>query len=810
MTRTPFLYLIVSLSAGLICGYFTDSLPFAILLLSLFLVVFIAALFFSDIRPGVMNLICIALISMFGFLYYEGRTRMYPKNHITHLTEIEREFPIMGDVLSLPDKRVKKTIVELEARSLIAHSDTIPVCGRIRVTLEGDVGYGERLILYGRLNPPPPSRNPGGFDYERWLTGQDIYGIMFPDSVVVVGKNFGNRFILLVERIRSYIGTTIDRDIGGNPGAFLKGIIIGERGVIPTEVREVFRNTGVVHILAVSGLHVSVIAAMLFLVIRLFRLPNYLNIMMTSTCLVMYAFMIDLRPSVVRATIMSILLMITVLTERDTDTLNTLCVAAFAILIWNPQSLFDASFQLSFGAAAGIIYLYPKIYPLIRVRNRGIDNAVIKPFTVSLSAQAGTTLLAAYYFYRLPVISLIANLFVIPLTGLCIGTGLLLPIVNLLKIDILNKVFASAVYGVTTLTLSVVNLFGKVPHGHFWIGSPSPLFLVIYFILLVSGVNAVYHKLQMRVFDLSQKVFIYTVLSSIVLFSSTHLYKLYNPEVRVTYMDVEMGNSTVIEMGNDIILINGGSYHRGTPAVADLLRRKGVRDVSLIFLTSPFSYDIGGLTYILENFNVGCVALPPVPYHTYGYKRFLYTIKEKEIPYRFVARGDRIGTFMVKNPKKVLPSHIKDASLVLSFDVAQGFSPCQRSYNPVPTDPYEYGKSNLAKQGYKILFLGEVENNITEMVEKADIMKAPYFGGYRNPSFLEIVRPEVTVISVGRNRWGVPSQEMIDEYRRYGRVIRTDKDGACIVRIRKDGVTIHTMRDKEKLVDRLLRWAGVE
>jgi len=805
MTKTPFLYLVISLSAGLICGYFTDALPLGILLLFFFLVAFISVVFISDIKPAVMDIICIVLVSMFGFLYYEGRTRIYPKNHIRHLNGIVsqswgKDIAIVGDVLSLPDTREEKTYVEVEARSLVLSSDTIPVCGRIRVTLGGDVEYGERLILYGRLDSPPPARNPGGFDYRAWLARQNIYNTMSPDSVIKVGENFGNRFILLAAGIRSYIETTIDRNIGGDKGAFLKGITIGERGMIPGEVQEVFRNTGVVHILAVSGLHVGILAAMLFLVIRLFRLPNIVNIMVTSACLIVYAFMTGLRPSVVRATTMSILLMSTFLTERDTDILNTLCVTAFAILIWNPQFLFDVGFQLSFGATAGIIYLYPKIYPLIRVRNRGIDNAIIKPFTVSLSAQAGTTLLAAHYFYRLPVISLIANIFVVPLTGLCIGAGLLLSLVNLLKIDLLSRVFASAVYGVTALTLGTVNLFGKVPYGHFWIGSLSPLFLIFYFILLVSGVNALYYMIKRRVFNPSHRVFVYTVIVFLVLLVSSRLYKIYNREVRVTFMDVGMGNSTLVEMEDNVILMDGGSYHRDTPVSADLLRRKGVKDVSLVFLTSPLSYDIGGLTYILKNFNVKGVALPFIPYHTYAYKKFLYTIKERKIPYRFVAKGDRIGPFTVKNPMGGYYSDIKDVSLVLTLDVGQGLSPAKQNVGQ---------GFSLAKENYKILFLGEVKSNIMEIAEEADIMKAPYFGGYRDPSFVEIVKPKVTVASVGKNRWGMPSQEMMEEYKKYGRVIRTDEDGACIIKIRNDTITIQTMRDREKLGDKLLRWAGV-
>ncbi len=790
MTRTPFLYLVISFSTGLVCGYFTNRLLFAIPLLLLLLLIFIAVLLLSETRPDYKDIVCIVLISCFGFFYYEGRTRIFPEDHIRYLTHIKGDLSILGDVISIPDKREDRTFFRFEVRSVMNSTDTIPVCGKVRVTLEDDVEYGNRLILYGTLNFPPSSRNPGGFDYGRWLNRQDIYVLMSPDSLVRIEGKYGENLIIIAARIRIYIEKVIDNYVGGKQGAFLKGIIIGERGGIPGDVQEVFRNTGVVHVLAVSGLHVGIIAFLLTLIIRLFRAPNIINIIITSTLLIIYALMIDLRPSVVRATIMCILLMISFLTRRDTDTMNTLSVAAFIILLWNPQSLFDVSFQLSFGATAGIIYLYPKIYEIARVRgNKFIDNIVIKPFTISLSAQAGTTLLAAHYFYRLPIISLVANLLVIPLTGICIVTGLLLSFVNLLGIGILNKIFASSVYGFTTLTLNVVNMFGRVPNGHFWIGSPSPLFLILYFIILISGFNAIHNFIKWGFFGVSFRVLVYTIFISLAVILTTGLYRVYNPEIRLTFLDVGQGNSTLIEMG-ETVLIDGGSYHRGVPTAAELLRNKGIREISLIFLTSPLSYDIGGLSYILENFKVGCVALPFIPYDSYGYKKFLRNIKDKKIPFRFVKEGDKIAAFSVMNPKGGVESStkIKDASLVLNFNAKE---------------------INQVMEDIKTLFLGHVENNIHEMVEESDILKAPYFGGYRNPSFLEIVKPEVTVISVGSNRWGLPSEEMIEEYERYGRVIRTDRQGACVVRIGKDGMTIHTMSEEESPRDRVLRWTGV-
>ncbi|MCK4596361.1 DUF4131 domain-containing protein, partial [candidate division WOR-3 bacterium] len=168
MTRTPFLYLVISFSTGLVCGYFTNRLLFAIPLLLLLLLIFIAVLLLSETRPDFKDIICIVLISCFGFFYYEGRTRIFPEDHIRYLTHIKGDLSILGDVISIPDKREDRTFFRFEVRSVMNSTDTIPLCGKVRVTLEDDVEYGNRLILYGTLNSPPSSSNPGGFDYCRW------------------------------------------------------------------------------------------------------------------------------------------------------------------------------------------------------------------------------------------------------------------------------------------------------------------------------------------------------------------------------------------------------------------------------------------------------------------------------------------------------------------------------------------------------------------------------------------------------------------------------------------------------------------
>ncbi len=529
--RRPALITTIFFSLGIILAHFTDISFLNIILLLiitsiLYLITGISGVrsylltrnFCREVTPDstkraiTSNSIIAILIIQSGVFYYEIRTRVFPENHILEFIGGKRK--VISDIVRDPDKRIDRTILECN----VIEIDGEKCSGRIRITVNrlmvhssefidkkfnnhelitnNQLKYGQRIKSYGYLYYPDFSHIPSEFDYRSWLTRRDIYGVMTIYSnknIKIMGKGKSNMLISKVALpIKRSIEKSIDKYIGGNQGAFLKGIIIRQRGLIPKQVQEYFKNTGTIHILAVSGLHVGIIATIIFMLLSIFRISRMSRAIITSLFLILYCFIVDLQVPVIRATIMFIIGMIALSCERETDMFNIIACAGLFNLFINPQTLFDASFQMSFVAVLSIVYLYPKIYPQLfgLLKNRSLIKSIAQLFTVSICAQMGVGIITAYYFFRVPIISIIANLFVIPLTGLSITLGFCISVANLLPFKIIAHLFAGAGFVVTTITLKIIELFSKIPYSHFWVDKPSILFIAFYFLILIFLVNA--------------------------------------------------------------------------------------------------------------------------------------------------------------------------------------------------------------------------------------------------------------------------------------------------------------------------------
>ena len=287
--------------------------------------------------------------------------------------------------------------------------------------------YGKQITLTGVLQQPQDKRNPGGFDYRAYLARQDVVGIVDAKGFLRIGVQGGFPPLRWIEALRIRTERVID-DIYTKKGGtvepslhaqLLKGILLGKRSDLPTETLDLFRNSGTFHVLAVSGLHVGLIAMFCYFGFSLFRLPQKMLCLLTIAAVLVYACLIGFRPSVFRASLMAILFLFATLIDRDADLFNLLAFAALVLLLLNPQQLWDVGFQLSFVAVASIVYFVPKmegalrrlwenednspsqdgIPVLTRFRNAAVKWLVLS-YLVTLAAQIGTTPLIAYHFFR--------------------------------------------------------------------------------------------------------------------------------------------------------------------------------------------------------------------------------------------------------------------------------------------------------------------------------------------------------------------------------------------------------------------------
>ena len=213
------------------------------------------------------------------------------------------------------------------------------------------------------LQQPQGRRNPGGFDYRAYLARQGIVGIIDAKGLLRIGEQGGflplswiEALRIRTERVIDHIYTTSGTAEPSLHAQLLKGILLGKRSDLPTETLDIFRNSGTFHVLAVSGLHVGLVAMFCYFGFSCFRLPQKVLCLLTIAAVLMYACLIGFRPSVFRASLMAILFLFATLIDRDADLFNLLAFAALVLLLLNPLQVWDVGFQLSFVAVAAIVY----------------------------------------------------------------------------------------------------------------------------------------------------------------------------------------------------------------------------------------------------------------------------------------------------------------------------------------------------------------------------------------------------------------------------------------------------------------------
>ena len=292
--------------------------------------------------------------------------------------------------------------------------------------------YGMRIVLMGELSRPFDERNPGEFSIRRYYEANGITFEMFVRGTggVLVLDSLGGSWIMkrCVVPVRRFILSEIDRTVGGEEGEFLKGLLIGERSGIPVTTRQAFVNAGVAHVLAVSGSNVAFVAAVLVFIFGFVRLPRLVSTAGIVGGVIFYMMLTGNQPSVARATIMALVVLLGKAMQRKTNAYNAIGVSALIILAIDSRQLFDVGFQLSYGAVLSIVCLYPRMNLwILRIEPRtGVRRAtlwMLRLCAVSLAATLGTLPLTASAFGRVSVIGILANLVVIPATGLSVILG---------------------------------------------------------------------------------------------------------------------------------------------------------------------------------------------------------------------------------------------------------------------------------------------------------------------------------------------------------------------------------------------------
>ena len=284
--------------------------------------------------------------------------------------------------------------------------------------------YGERLRLRGAIVEPRGMRNPGGFDYRFYLRSQGIDALIYPKPLQVKSLGSGETGLLpaAAQALRSRMVERIEANLPSPAAELLIAVLFGQRHRLPEDVQENFTMSGTGHLMAVSGLHVGLVAALILGLWRRLGLRGPLPLLLAIVLIFAYAYLTGLRPSALRAALMLSLALGALLLDRENDLPTAMAIAALVTLLFNPLLLFTVGFQLSYGATLSLIYLTPPLKDLLdRLKIPSFLGSLI---AVTAAAQIGVLPLCAYHFQHIPVGALFFNLLLLPLMAPLAGLGL--------------------------------------------------------------------------------------------------------------------------------------------------------------------------------------------------------------------------------------------------------------------------------------------------------------------------------------------------------------------------------------------------
>lgn len=734
------------------------------------------------------GLVCLAILALGVSRLALDQER--PPDDISHWLDGTKKLDLTGMVSDPPIVSGEVTSVILEIRQIESDSDATPASGKVKVALipgEGDtlpqIDRGDVLTVRGNLRSPRGERNPGEFDYRAYLNRRGVRGVMncYDMPVIISRRNHGVFERYVIDPVRKRMLTSVDSAVTGAANPLLKGLLIGDRGELSEEVRKDFSNTGVIHVLAVSGLHVGFVCFMIFTFLGVLRIPRKWIPFCAVPFLVVFVFIAGNKPSVTRAVIMTVLFLSAQFVQRKVDFYNIASAAAFIILIIDPQGLFDIGFQLSFSAVLSIVALYPGISTfMLRGRIFQKMRPVVTLFAVSLAAQLGTLPIVALYFNRIPSASVLLNLVVVPVAGVIILLGFASVLTSLISASV------SVLYGGTCQFLIdamiwAVSQAARIPGASWEVSELGPVFLLVYYLLLLTVFFSKSPRLAIR----------FLAAALVVLNLSVWRANLSGPDpLQIVYLDVGQGDCTLIRHPSGFtVLIDTGDrtpyFDAGERIIVPYLQRNGISRIDLLVLTHADRDHIGGANSVLENLDVDLV-LHNGDRRSGGFRRILRLLDQKDIKEMAVAAG----------------STLKQSPADLGLFVVGPFESDTTASGRLGN---ANNRSVVIKMIYgetSFLFTGDAEIEEEEKLTRfrdfldVDVLKAGHHGSRTSSglSFLSAVTPDFAVISCGRfNRFKHPHPAVLKRLDELGiGVARTDLTGAVI--LESDGIRISRVR----------------
>lgn len=596
------------------------------------------------------------------------------------------------------------------------------------------VNIGNSVIVKGKLVSPKNNTVPYLFNYKKYLYNKRVYYTLKIDSIKILNEN-SNPFIKLKNRVIKHVNSYKD-------STYLYAFILGKTELISDEVLTSYRENGISHLFALSGLHVSIFSSILLFILKKLRFKEILNYILIFIFLLLFSFITGFSPSILRATLLFFLLGINKVFYLNIRTLDILYLVFIILVIINPFIIYNLSFILSFTAAFFLIFSSDLL--------KG-KNYFVSLFKVSLLSYFASLPLSIYYFGYTNLLGTILNLVFVPLVSFVVFPLTLITFIISKFYLILNIT--------TNLLESLSLLFNKFK-------------IIIYFPRINLIFVFIYLSILMLYIKFKKKICLYLIIVLLIFFK---IRPYMDNNTYIYYIDVGQGDSILVvtpHLNKTILIDTGGivSFNENYKSnivknkTIPFFRRIGINRVDYLFLTHGDYDHAGEANELLSNFCVKKVFINKGNINNIEKK-----INNKEV---LMLKNFVIDNIKVNSLNNNVFNNENDDSTILLFNI------------------YDY----------KFLFMGDASIKTEEyllnnyILPNVDILKVGHHGSYTSTStdFINVIKPKYSVISVGENNmYKHPNKSVLDILDNT-KLFRTDVDGTIEVKISKKGYKIKT------------------
>lgn len=781
--KRPLFWCSLLFLSGIYIKYFLPQVTAAVLFIPVAMFPLVFIIKSRKLYPSFMAfLIAVSFFSGISVMEYKN----LPKN-LDSL--VGRTVKINAKIEDVPETKKDYTVYYCRILNYTYKDTVYPSNEKIKLThrnVESVCDFGDVFTAKCKITKPSAQQNRGGFDYGLYLKTKDIFftGYINDEKINVVSKNNYNtldHFKLLNMHLCEKIDAVFDEE----NALFLKAMLLGDKSEMPPSYYASFKKSGLSHVIAVSGMHLSYVVMLLFILQKIFKINKRFFSFFSICFIICFMILTGMSPSIVRASIMMGLVLCSDVFIKRSDRITSLCFAAALITAFNPYVAFSASFILSFTATFGIVMVANPFEKNIMPSEDAPKNnvfikaikTVVSVIAVSFSAQLMTFPFTSYMFNEITLWTLPANLIITPFCPLILALGFIFCILSVLSLSA-AKLLAIPLTFILKVARFIINGFSSMEFGIIPGCRTDFFFMSISLFIILSLLLILYKRKKELIFSLS-------VLIVLLSFGIVNSYRELS-EAKVSFINVGQGDSAVITLPNQTtILIDGGQYdYQGesdtdSSTLCSYLKKRGIKNIDFCIASHPHDDHTGGLFAVLDSFKVGKLIIPDKFAGDEVGDALLKKAAFYKVPVYTFGSGDSLNigekiSFKALMPDDYVASHSEvgnNTSLVLRFDY------------------YETS----------FLFTGDIEEdtekhlckNIRDELLDIDVLKVAHHGSKTSTTdaLLLATTPDFAFIPVGKNTFGHPSGEVIGKLEANGtKVFRADLNRDVVFSLSEKGI----------------------